>query len=201
MRTDLADGSKRDCKRRCRTTVSRPVCIPAIRCRLLPCLSLPDHQCSHGSSTDGGIGARRRGSRPPHVGLFRDFRRRADTHRHPPGPIWSATDPERIIGSRRNRLGTVRDVRPFSGTSGRPRADRSWRRRRLDRWTKGPRSLVSQGARAAPQRVDGHAGCARRGDRDVAGRPAASLDRLAVPLWSIRCVDCGVCCHDLYGGA
>jgi Major Facilitator Superfamily len=161
MRADLANGSETgDEKRRCRKPASDPARVPAIRRRLLPRLSLSDHQCGHSGSTGDGIGARRRRSRPAHFGLLSDLRRYPDTDRHSLGSIWSAADPECIVGCGGGRLGTVRGVGQFSDASGRPGVDRSRSGRRLDRGIEGSCSLVSRGSPVTPKWIDGYAWCA-----------------------------------------
>ena len=196
-RADWLRGSKRAGKRPGRKPISDPARIPAVRRRLLHRLPLPNHQCGPGVPTGSRIGARCRRSRLADVSLLSDVRCRPDTDWHIAGPIRSAADPECIAAHRGWRFRTLRGVGPFLAASGGPRTDRSGCRICFDGGIEGACSLVSWGSCAASQWLDGHAGRARCGDRDVARRLFARLDRLARTLWSFRSANFRLCGHDL----
>ena len=158
---------------------SDSVRVLAVRCCLLPLVSVPDHQCDSRRRIDGRIWPRRWRSWPADVCLLPDVRGCPDSDRHLVGPIWSGADPKCRDGRCSPGRGIICCLGQFLAAARRPSADRSWCRRIIDGWLESPRALVSQGTCTTAQRSDDHVGGVGCSDGNPACGIPAGLGGLA----------------------
>ena len=153
--------------------------LPAVRCRLLSLISVPDDQRDGRRLLDLGIWPQRWRSWPTDVCLLPDFRGCPDSDRHLVGPIWSGADPKCRDDCRSSGRSAICRLRQFLAAPRRPSADRSWCRRIIDRRLESPRALVSQRTYPTAQRPDDHVGSLGRTDGNFARGISAGLGGLA----------------------